>query len=98
MFLFMPRLKRVAALAADVALGLPVKAADYAVRHDVVVPMPDGVGLVGDHYRPVGPDGPRPVVLIRLPYGRGGAFGQLFAAPLARGSSTTMARRRYTPA
>jgi uncharacterized protein len=84
MLAIMPSLKRAAAVAADLALGLPVKAVDYEVRHDVVVPMPDGVGLVGDHYRPAGPDGPRPVVLIRLPYGRGGAFGQLFAAPLAR--------------
>jgi putative CocE/NonD family hydrolase len=80
----MARLKRLGGLVADVALGLPVKAAPYEVRRNVAVPMLDGVTLLADHYRPAGPADPLPVVLIRLPYGRGGAFGQLFAAPLAR--------------
>ena len=75
---------RVAGLVADVALGLPVRAAAYRVRRDVPVPMPDGVTLLADHYRPEGPPGPLPVVLIRVPYGRAGAYGHLFAAPLAR--------------
>ncbi|MFF5076258.1 CocE/NonD family hydrolase [Actinoplanes sp. NPDC000266] len=80
----MGRLTRVAGLAADVALGLPIRAVPYDVRRDVAVPMPDGVTLLADHYRPAGRAGPMPVVLIRLPYGRAGAFGQLFPAPLAR--------------
>src|ERR1022692_4921652 len=46
--------------------------------------MPDGVVLLGDHYRPAGPGRPVPVVLIRSPYGRAGFTGLLFAAPLAR--------------
>ena len=46
--------------------------------------MPDGVVLLGDHYRPASADGPRPVVLIRSPYGRAGLAAVLFAAPLAR--------------
>src|SRR3954468_20394940 len=80
----MSRLTRVAGLVADVALGLPVRATGYEVRKDVAVPMPDGVTLLAHHYRPAGAPGPLPVVLIRLPYGLAGAFGQLFAAPLAR--------------
>jgi len=46
--------------------------------------MPDGVVLLGDHYRPAGDDRPLPVVLIRSPYGRAGLPGMVFAAPLAR--------------
>ncbi|MET0425139.1 MAG: CocE/NonD family hydrolase [Actinoplanes sp.] len=80
----MARFTRFAGLVADVTLGLPVKATPYEVREDVPVPMPDGVTLLANHYRPAGADGPLPVVLIRVPYGRAGAFGQLFAAPLAR--------------
>src|SRR5215831_19239558 len=76
-------LSRIAGKAADRALGLPATAAPYVVRRDVPVPMPDGVALLGDHYRPAGRDRPLPVVLIRTPYGRGGA-ALLFAAPLAR--------------
>jgi putative CocE/NonD family hydrolase len=76
-------LSRIAGQAADRALGLPATAAPYVVRRDVPVPMPDGVALLGDHYRPAGHDRPLPVVLLRTPYGRGGA-AFLFAAPLAR--------------
>ena len=77
-------LSRIAGRAADRALGLPSAAAPYVVRPDVAVPMPDGVVLLGDHYRPAGHDRPLPVVLIRSPYGRAGLSGFLFAAPLAR--------------
>jgi putative CocE/NonD family hydrolase len=76
---------RLAGMAADRALGLPVAAARrYELRRDVPVPMPDGVVLLGDHYRPAGQDGPLPVVLLRSPYGRAGVTGFVFAAPLAR--------------
>ncbi|MFI9557281.1 CocE/NonD family hydrolase [Nonomuraea endophytica] len=45
--------------------------------------MPDGVRLLADHYVPVG--APRaPVVLIRSPYGRRGAFGWMFGRGFAR--------------
>jgi predicted acyl esterase len=80
-------LSRLAVLAVDRALGLPDAAAPYVVRADVAVPMPDGVALLGDHYRPAGAAGadrPLPVVLIRSPYGRAGLTGHLLAAPLAR--------------
>src|SRR5260370_25475328 len=77
-------LSRIAGLAVDRALGLPPTAAPYRVRPDIAVPMPDGVALLGDHYRPARPDRPLPVVLIRSPYGRAGLTRYLFAAPLAR--------------
>ncbi len=77
-------LSRIAGVAADRALGLPSAATPYTVRPDVGVPMPDGVVLLGDHYRPAGDDRPLPVVLIRSPYGRAGLSGFVFAAPLAR--------------
>jgi uncharacterized protein len=70
--------------AVDRALGLPAGTVPYVVRRDVAVPMPDGVVLLGDHYRPAGDDRPLPVVLIRSPYGRAGLSGIVFAAPLAR--------------
>ncbi len=77
-------LARIAGLAADRMLGLPSGAVPYVVRRDVGVPMPDGVVLLGDHYRPAGDDRPLPVVLVRSPYGRAGVPGLLFAAPIAR--------------
>jgi uncharacterized protein len=77
-------LSRIAGKAVDLALGLPSAATPYAVRPDVAVPMPDGVVLLGDHYRPAGPDRPAPVVLIRSPYGRAGLAAIAFAGPLAR--------------
>ena len=77
-------LYHLAGRAVDRALGLPPATAPHVVRRDVAVPMPDGVALLGDHYRPAGPDQPRPVVLIRSPYGRAGFAGAAFAAPLAR--------------
>ncbi|HEY4464360.1 MAG TPA: CocE/NonD family hydrolase [Streptosporangiaceae bacterium] len=80
----MTLLSRAAGQAVDRALGLPARAEPYAVRADVAVPMPDGVVLLGDHYRPAGAGGPLPVVLIRTPYGRRGMTALLFAAPLAR--------------
>jgi putative CocE/NonD family hydrolase len=77
-------LHRIAGLAADRLLGLPASAEPYVLRTDVGVPMPDGVVLLGTHYRPAGEDRPLPVVLIRSPYGRAGVAAFVFAAPLAR--------------
>ena len=79
----MTTLTRLGGLLADAALGLPLRATPYEVERDLAVPMPDGVSLLGDRYRPVG-SGPLPVVLIRLPYGRGGPYGALFGGALAR--------------
>lgn len=77
-------LSRVAGLAIDRAIGLSGPAVPFVVRRNVGVPMPDGVVLLGDHYRPAGAEGALPVVLIRSPYGRAGLAGTVFAAPLAR--------------
>jgi uncharacterized protein len=77
-------LSRIAGLAVDTAIGLPGAAEPFTLLRDVAVPMPDGVVLLGDHYRPARNDAPMPVVLIRSPYGRSGLAGLVFAAPLAR--------------
>jgi hypothetical protein len=77
-------LSRIAGLAVDLAVGLPATSVPYVLRRDVGTPMPDGVVLLGDHYRPARSDGPLPVVLIRSPYGRAGVAGSVFAAPVAR--------------
>jgi hypothetical protein len=77
-------LARIAGLAVDAAIGLSGPAEPFTLRRDVPVPMPDGVVLLGDHYRPARNDAPMPAVLIRSPYGRAGFAGVVFAAPLAR--------------
>src|SRR5450755_1961919 len=77
-------LYHLAGRAIDRVMDLPPAMAPYVVRRDVAVPMPGGVILLGDHYRPAGPGRPLPVVLIRSPYGRAGFAGPLFAARLAR--------------
>ncbi len=71
-------------LLADALLGLPLRATRYTVERNVAVPVPDGVSLLGDLYRPARATGPLPVVLIRLPYGRTGLLAHAFAAPFAR--------------
>lgn len=66
----------------DELLGLEPSEVGYTVERDLAVPMPDGVSLVGDHYRPAGAEGPLPVVLLRLPYGKRGlmgAFGTVYS-------------------
>jgi uncharacterized protein len=77
-------LSRVAGMAVDRAIGLRGMPEAYTLRRNVPVPMPDGVVLLGDHYRPVRNDAPMPAVLIRSPYGRAGITGVIGAAPLAR--------------
>ena len=77
-------LSRMAGVAVDRAIGLSGAAEPVTLRRDLAVPMPDGVVLLGDHYRPARNDAPMPVVLIRSPYGRAGLAGLVFAAPLAR--------------
>jgi putative CocE/NonD family hydrolase len=77
-------LSRIAGVAVDRAIGLSGSAEPFTVRRDVAVAMPDGVALLGDHYRPARNDAAMPVVLIRSPYGRAGIAGLVFAAPLAR--------------
>ncbi|MHA6630037.1 CocE/NonD family hydrolase [Pseudonocardia sichuanensis] len=80
----MSLLARAGGLLADALLGLPLRATAYTVDRDVAVPLPDGVSLLGDLYRPRRAAGPLPVLLIRLPYGRTGFVAHAFAAPYAR--------------
>lgn len=58
----------------------PAETHSFTVRRDVPVPMPDGVTLLADHYRPR-PAGSYPTILIRTPYGRRGLFSELFVLP-----------------
>lgn len=55
----------------------------YEVERDLRIPMPDGVVLLADRYRPTG-TAPQPVVLVRTPYGRRGLNGRVFGAAMAR--------------
>ncbi|WP_347353506.1 CocE/NonD family hydrolase [Intrasporangium sp.] len=76
--------RRAAARVVDAFFGLEPGNGRPVVVRDLATPMPDGVNLMGDLYRPAGLDGPLPVVLIRLPYGRGGPFKVLFGSLYAR--------------
>ena len=78
-------LGRLGGRAVDAALGLPASAVAHTVERDVAVPMPDGVMLLGNLYRPAasrdrvaGGADPHP-----LRHGRGSA-GSCSRAPLAR--------------
>ncbi|MFI5564366.1 CocE/NonD family hydrolase [Amycolatopsis japonica] len=68
----------------DRYLGLPpAEGPAPAVTKAIPVPMPDGVRLLADRYAVPG-DEPRPVVLIRTPYGRKGVMGKVFGETFAR--------------
>jgi uncharacterized protein len=67
----------------DRLLGLTPRVSRIQVERDLKVPMPDGVALLADWYRPAGAE-PMPVVLIRCPYGRRGFWGAVFGAAFAR--------------
>ncbi|MEN3306132.1 MAG: uncharacterized protein V7603_2334 [Micromonosporaceae bacterium] len=67
----------------DRALGVTPRVARIHVERDLGVPMPDGVVLLADRYRPAG-DEPMPVVVVRCPYGRRGFWGTVFGAAYAR--------------
>jgi putative CocE/NonD family hydrolase len=75
---------RARARVVDTFFGLEPADGRAVVVRDLATPMPDGVALMGDLYRPAGVEGPLPVVLIRLPYGRDGPFRVLFGTLYAR--------------
>jgi hypothetical protein len=52
-------------------LGAPMPSHQVQVTRNVHIPMPDGVSLVADLYRPYG-ETPQPTILIRTPYTRRG--------------------------
>ncbi|WIX99107.1 CocE/NonD family hydrolase [Amycolatopsis mongoliensis] len=65
-------------------LELPAPATrKLVVQRDLRVPMPDGAELLADRWAPRAGGGGLPTALVRSPYGRKGAFGALFARPLA---------------
>jgi putative CocE/NonD family hydrolase len=74
---------RVQTRALSRALRLPEATTPHVdVRRDIPVPMPDGVTLLADLYRPRGA-GPSPTVVVRTPYGRTGMMALLSARLLA---------------
>ncbi|MGX9790403.1 CocE/NonD family hydrolase [Mycobacterium sp. MMS18-G62] len=77
-------------------LRLPPPTTDYTVRHDIRVPMRDGVQLLADHYAPT-TSKPAGTILIRGPYGRRGMSalltGRIYAA---RGYHVLMQSARGT--
>jgi uncharacterized protein len=62
--------------------ALPRSRNQVAVERDLKVPMSDGTILLADHYLPVSVAAAA-TVLVRCPYGRGGAFGVLDGQLLA---------------
>ncbi len=54
---------------------------DPSARHNIRIPMPDGVELIGDLYVPSG-DGPWPIIVEQTPYGAAalGPLGHCYAA------------------
>ena len=55
---------------------------DLEVRREISVPMPDGITLLADLYRPRGA-GPMSTVLVRTPYGRRGLLAAVNSRLLA---------------
>jgi putative CocE/NonD family hydrolase len=60
----------------------PATTPHLEVHRDIPVPMPDGVTLLADLYRPRGA-GSSPTVLVRTPYGRTGMLALISARLLA---------------
>lgn len=55
--------------------GVELGAHEIDTIQDLRVPMPDGVELLGDLYRPTDADTSLPTIVIRGPYGRRGVLG-----------------------
>jgi putative CocE/NonD family hydrolase len=74
----------------------PASTRDVRVERDLRIPVPDGVTLLADRYRPAGA-GNAPLVLVRSPYGRRGFWGVIFGRLLAeRGFQVLMQSCRGT--
>lgn len=71
------------------ALKLPPAGNGVDIRRGLRMPMPDGVHLVADLYRPK-TDEPLPTILIRTPYSRGGSSAYMLTFLCQR-----MAERGY---
>lgn len=68
----------------DRLLGFPPpRTRRVQVERDLRIPMPDGVILLADRYRPPG-TAPLPAILVRTPYGRRSWGGAIMGAAVAR--------------
>ncbi|MGD0704368.1 MAG: CocE/NonD family hydrolase [Trebonia sp.] len=82
------------AFAAMLKIG-PALNRDIAVERDVVVRAPDGTPLLTDAYL-AEPRRPLPVILLRSPYGRRGAFGAMARLFAERGYHAVVQSTRGT--
>jgi putative CocE/NonD family hydrolase len=73
----------------------PPRTRAISVRRDIEIPMPDGVTLLADRYR-AQDDGTRPIILMRGPYGRGGAHAIAARAFAERGYQVVVQSCRGT--
>ncbi len=73
----------------------PPRTRAISVRRDIAIPMPDGVTLLADRYRPRA-DGTTPIVLMRSPYGRGGLHAVAARAFAERGYQVVVQSCRGT--
>ena len=75
---------RLVGAAADRLIGLgESRTARVVIERNLRVPMPDGVTLGTDHYRPVEVSR-GPVALVRIPYGKTKLLGRMLGLALAR--------------
>ena len=73
----------------------PATTTDIAVERDVAIPAPDNARLLTDVYL-AKPDRPRPVILLRSPYGRGGVYGTMARLFAERGYHAAVQSTRGT--
>lgn len=75
----------------------PATTPDPSITRDVAIPMPDGVTLLADLYRPRDETRRYPTVLVRTPYGRRGPLAGIFTLPYAeRGYNVLIQSTRGT--
>ena len=73
----------------------PAITRDVAVERDVAIPAPDNARLLTDLYL-AGQKSPRPVILLRSPYGRGGVYGTMARLFAERGYHAVVQSTRGT--
>jgi uncharacterized protein len=73
----------------------PAITRNIAVERDVAIPAPDNARLLTDLYL-ARPKSPRPVILLRSPYGRGGVYGTMARLFAERGYHAVVQSTRGT--
>ena len=73
----------------------PAITRNIAVERDVAIPAPDNARLLTDLYL-AGQKSPRPVILLRSPYGRGGVYGTMARLFAERGYHAVVQSTRGT--